>query len=113
MDDAWKEHFDHATVYDDILPDDADILRAIAKIPIMLERPILACGARAVIGRPPERVLTLLDGPKANPADAAKLAAALEGLSAAATAAHARGVPGATLERSLLRMAAEMHMMQP
>jgi len=39
--------------------DDA-ILRAIAAHPILLERPILVRGARAVVGRPPERVLDAL-----------------------------------------------------
>ena len=67
-DDAWNEHFDHATIYDDILPDDSDILRAIAAKPIMLERPILEVGARAVVGRQADgsfcadSLLSLLDG---------------------------------------------------
>jgi arsenate reductase len=39
---------------------DAEILDAIAKAPILLERPIAARGDRAVVGRPPERVLELL-----------------------------------------------------
>ena len=40
---------------------DAEILDAIAAQPILLERPILVRGDRAVIGRPPERILDLLD----------------------------------------------------
>lgn len=36
------------------------LLEAIAAHPILLERPILAVGDRAVIARPPERVLELL-----------------------------------------------------
>ena len=37
-----------------------DILQAISTNPILLERPIIVCGDRAVIGRPPENVLELL-----------------------------------------------------
>ena len=40
-----------------------DILDAMAASPILMERPILVRGDRAVIGRPPENVLELLDPP--------------------------------------------------
>lgn len=41
------------------LSEDA-LLRAMAEHPRLLQRPILVRGGRAVIGRPPERVLDLL-----------------------------------------------------
>ena len=37
-----------------------ELLAAITQHPILLERPIFVVGDRAVIGRPPERVLELL-----------------------------------------------------
>ncbi len=39
--------------------DDA-ILQAMAAHPILIERPILIRGRRAIVGRPPERILDLL-----------------------------------------------------
>jgi len=40
---------------------ESEILDAMAEHPILIERPIAIRGARAVVGRPPERVLELLD----------------------------------------------------
>ena len=40
--------------------DDETLLRAIAENPILLERPILVRGGRAVIGRPPELIEEIL-----------------------------------------------------
>jgi len=38
-------------------------LDALAKNPILIERPIVVKSSKAVIGRPPENVLTLLTSP--------------------------------------------------
>jgi len=40
---------------------DAEILRAIAANPILLQRPIVVCNDRARIGRPPEAVLEIIE----------------------------------------------------
>ena len=40
----------------------AAIARAIAAHPILLERPVVVCGTRAALGRPPENVLRILPG---------------------------------------------------
>jgi arsenate reductase len=111
---AWLDHFNHATIYDDLLPDDDDILRGIEKLPIILERPILSLGTRAVVGRPPERILELLDGTgesQASPEDAARAAAAVEAVSVAASEALDRGVDVSRVERSLLGVVSQLHML--
>ena len=41
--------------------DDAAVLAAMARTPILMERPVVVRGERAAIGRPPEDVLALLD----------------------------------------------------
>ena len=38
------------------------ILAAMARFPVLIERPILILPDSAVVGRPPDRVLKLLDG---------------------------------------------------
>jgi arsenate reductase len=52
--DRWKELGLDAKSRDEVLD-------AMAANPILIERPIVIRGERAVIGRPPEKVLDLLD----------------------------------------------------
>lgn len=53
--DAWKDSGLGKDASDEA------ILAEIEKTPILLERPVLVRGQKAAIGRPPERVLELLD----------------------------------------------------
>lgn len=52
--DVFKQQLAGKTLNDD------QWLDALAKNPILIERPIVVKGSRAVIGRPPENVLNLL-----------------------------------------------------
>jgi arsenate reductase len=38
----------------------AEVIDAIAEHPVLLERPLVVCGTRAAIGRPPESVLDIV-----------------------------------------------------
>lgn len=40
--------------------DDSEVIAAILQHPILLERPIAVCGSKALIGRPPEKVLEIV-----------------------------------------------------
>ena len=53
--DAYKEN----NLADKTL-DDAALIAAMAKFPKLIERPIVVKGNKAILGRPPENVLTLL-----------------------------------------------------
>jgi arsenate reductase len=48
-----------ANLEDDSLSDD-DIIAAICKYPALLQRPIVVSGNKAIIGRPPVRVLEII-----------------------------------------------------
>jgi arsenate reductase len=48
-----------ALALSDATPDD-EVLRAMAEHPILIERPIVVRGGRAVVGRPPESVRGIL-----------------------------------------------------
>jgi len=50
----WKEQFKGKELTDE------DIIEAMVANPILIERPILVNGDKAVVGRPPERVLEIL-----------------------------------------------------
>ena len=52
---VFKEHYAGRTLSED------EWLDALVAHPILIERPIIVYGARAVIGRPPENALILLD----------------------------------------------------
>ena len=46
----------------DVLLSDDQLVQAMVEFPKLIERPIVVRGSRAVLGRPPENVLELLDG---------------------------------------------------
>ncbi len=51
--------YQEANLDEDNLDED-EVIRAICEFPILLQRPIVISGQRAVIGRPPSRVLEIL-----------------------------------------------------
>jgi arsenate reductase len=55
--DVYKQKFSGNTLTDD------QWLDALAKNPVLIERPIVVKGSKAVLGRPPENVLALLRQP--------------------------------------------------
>ncbi len=56
--EVFREHFADRDLSED------ECLDAMVAHPILIERPIVVRGNRAVIGRPPERVLELMDDSK-------------------------------------------------
>jgi arsenate reductase len=56
---STEQVYKDADLDDDRLSDD-DIIEAICEYPALLQRPIVICGNRAIIGRPPGRVLEII-----------------------------------------------------
>lgn len=50
----WKENFKNKTL------SDAEIIKAMVNNPKLIERPIVINGNKAVIGRPPEKILEII-----------------------------------------------------
>lgn len=50
----WKENYKNLELSDD------DVISALAKHPNLIERPIVINGNKAVIGRPPQKILDIL-----------------------------------------------------
>ncbi len=51
---VWKENFKNKSL------DNSQIIKAMEDFPILIERPIVVKGTKAIIGRPPENVLEIL-----------------------------------------------------
>jgi arsenate reductase len=51
----WREHYKGKEMTDD------EVIKAIIKHPKLMERPIVTTNKKAIIGRPPENVLSLFD----------------------------------------------------
>jgi len=49
-----EKHLDNADL------SDADVIQAMREAPILMQRPIVVCGDRASLGRPPEQVLNII-----------------------------------------------------
>ena len=53
--EIWKENYKGKTLEDD------EIIQAMVDNPKIIERPIVINGMKAIIGRPPENVLEIID----------------------------------------------------
>ena len=53
--EIWKENYKGKTLMDD------EIIQAMVDNPKIIERPIVINGMKAIIGRPPENVLKIID----------------------------------------------------
>ncbi|SDI39947.1 arsenate reductase (glutaredoxin) [Propionivibrio dicarboxylicus] len=52
---VYQEHYADKTL------DETEWLDALCQHPILIERPIVVCGDQAVVGRPPEKALALIE----------------------------------------------------
>ncbi len=50
----WKENFRHLDFTDE------ELIEVMAKYPVLIERPIVINGDKAVIGRPPKKILDII-----------------------------------------------------
>ena len=50
----WKEHFKNTNLSDD------ELIKIMVKNPILIERPIVISGNKAVVGRPPTEILKII-----------------------------------------------------
>ena len=50
----WKEHFKNTNLSDD------ELIKIMVKNPILIERPIVISGNKAIVGRPPTEILKII-----------------------------------------------------
>ncbi|MCL4121852.1 UNVERIFIED_CONTAM: hypothetical protein GTU68_022419 [Idotea baltica] len=58
-DDLWKEHFQALVKNEDDF-DDIEYIKMMIEFPTLIRRPIIINGDKAIIGKPPRKVLDIL-----------------------------------------------------